>query len=154
MKTEKRIKYEDSIVRRAMKILETRTNYGTRSFLHPDTTKQYVQLKIGARQQEIFLVMFLSNQNKLLAAEEMFYGTIDAASVWPREIIKRALEHNAAALIFAHNHPSGSTNPSERDRALTTRLIKACDTVDLRVLDHVIVTANDSFSFAEKGVLY
>lgn len=149
MKDEKRIKYEKAVVRRALKILEQQMNYGTTQFCETAVAKTYTRLKIGARKQEVFLVLFLTNQNKLLAAEEMFTGTIGGASVYPREIIRRALELNAAALIVAHNHPAGTIEPSEADRALTRRIQGACHAMDITLLDHLVVNTYDAYSFAQ-----
>ena len=101
----------------------------------------------------MFQVLFLDNQNQLLASEEMFRGTINAASVYPREIVKAALNHNAAAIICAHNHPSGEPEPSQADRALTDRLTAAMSLVDIRVLDHLVIGGNTTISFAERGWL-
>ena len=101
----------------------------------------------------LFLVLFLDNQNQLLASEEMFRGTINAASVYPREIVKAALQHNAAAVILAHNHPSGEPEPSLADRSLTERLLAALSLVDIRVLDHLVIGGSNTVSFAERGWL-
>lgn len=153
MKDEKRVRYEKAVVRRALKILETQGNYGTTEFRETAVAKTYTRLKIGAREQEVFLVLFLTNQNKLLAAEEMFQGTIDRASVYPREVIKRALELNAAAIILAHNHPSGKVQPSEADKNITRCIQSACDVMNISLLDHLVVSTYDSYSFAENGIL-
>lgn len=153
MKDEKRIKYEKAVVRRALKILEQQMNYGTTQFCETAVAKTYTRLKIGARKQEVFLVLFLTNQNKLLAAEEMFQGTIDGASVYPREIMKRALELNAAKIIVSHNHPSGDVLPSEADKALTRRIQTACNALDIALLDHIVVSTYESYSFAENRIL-
>lgn len=102
---------------------------------------------------EVFVVMFLDAQNRLIAAEEMFRGTLTQTSVYPREIVKRAIEHNAASVIFAHNHPSGNTTPSRADEQLTYTLKSALQLIDIRVLDHVIVSGNQSLSFAEHGLI-
>ena len=102
-------------------------------------------------EHEVFACIFLNNQNEVLAIEEMFRGTIDGASVYPREVVKRCLEVNAAAVIFAHNHPSGDTTPSRADINITKVLIDALGLVDIRVLDHIIVGDGNSYSLAENG---
>ena len=94
--------------------------------------------------------MFLDNQHQLIEFEELFFGTIDAASIYPREVVKAALNYNAAAVVFAHNHPSGIAEPSQADRRITQRLVDALKLVDIRVLDHIVV-GEDCVSFAEKG---
>ena len=111
------------------------------------------QLRIADRDREVFLVYFLNTQHALIAAEEMFWGTIDGAAVYPREVAKTALQHNAAAVIFAHNHPSGIVEPSSADRHITNRLVESLRLLDIRVLDHIIVSHKDTMSFAERGLL-
>ena len=119
----------------------------------PRAVRDYLQLLLGARQQEIFLVLFLDTQHRVVASEELFQGTLSQTSVYPREVVKRALAHNAAAVILAHNHPSGVAEPSQSDRMLTDALKQALALVDVRVLDHFIVAAGQTLSFAEKGLL-
>lgn len=117
----------------------------------PEHTKHYLMSILRDRQREAFYILFLDNQNRVIANEVMFEGTIDAASVYPREVVKRALEHNAAALILAHNHPSGIAEPSQADRRITRRLSDALGLVDIRVLDHFVVGDGEVVSFAERG---
>ncbi|MGR5288197.1 RadC family protein [Vibrio maritimus] len=117
----------------------------------PEHTKHYLMSILRDRQREAFYILFLDNQNRVIADEVMFEGTIDAASVYPREVVKRALEHNAAALILAHNHPSGIAEPSQADRRITRRLSDALGLVDIRVLDHFVVGDGEVVSFAERG---
>lgn len=119
----------------------------------PKKVRDYLSLKLGNEPREIFMVLFLDTQNRVQAAESLFEGTLTQASVYPREIVKRALHHNAASVIFAHNHPSGIVEPSRADEALTKSLKSALDLVDVRVLDHFIVAGNDTMSFAERGLL-
>jgi len=119
----------------------------------PQEVKHYLQLQLGARPHEVFAVMFLDAQNRLLAMEELFRGTLTQASVYPREVVVRALHHGAAAVLLAHNHPSGEVEPSEPDLALTRNLRAALALVDIRVLDHVIVAPGRALSMAERGVL-
>ncbi|OED86160.1 RadC family protein [Vibrio cyclitrophicus] len=120
------------------------------TFTNPTNVKEYLKLKLGAHDREVFAVMFLDNQHQLIEFEELFFGTIDAASIYPREVLKAALNHNAAAVVFAHNHPSGIAEPSQADRRITQRLVDALKLVDIRVLDHIVV-GEDCVSFAEKG---
>ncbi|NOH28990.1 RadC family protein [Vibrio mediterranei] len=120
------------------------------TFTNPTNVKEYLKLKLGAHDREVFAVMFLDNQHQLISFEELFFGTIDAASIYPREVLKAALNHNAAAVVFAHNHPSGIAEPSQADRRITQRLVDALTLVDIRVLDHIVVGEN-CVSFAEKG---
>ena len=122
-------------------------------FTSSGVTRQFVQLRLGSRGREVFLCLFLDNQHRLIAEEELFLGTIDGASVHPREVIKRALFHNAAALIFAHNHPSGVTEPSQADISITHRLRQLLEAVDIRTLDHLIVGDGEVRSMAEHGLL-
>jgi len=119
----------------------------------PGAVSDYLQLLLGAKQQEVFMALFLDTQHRVIASEELFHGTLSQASVYPREVVKRALAHNAAAVILAHNHPSGVAEPSQSDRMLTDALKQALDLVEVRVLDHFIVTAGQTLSFAEKGLL-
>ena len=119
----------------------------------PQAVRDYLQLQLGARQHEVFAVMFLDSQNKLLALEELFRGTLSQTSVYPREVVLRALHHHAAAVVLAHNHPSGTAQPSRADEALTQSLKAALALVDVRVLDHFIVTRNQATSMAELGMV-
>ncbi|MEH6628739.1 MAG: DNA repair protein RadC [Motiliproteus sp.] len=116
-------------------------------------TRRLVCGRLRDREREVFAVLFLDNQHRMIAFEELFQGTIDSANVYPREVIKQALAHNAAAIIFAHNHPSGVSEPSDADRRITDRLVKAAALVDIRVLDHLVVGEGEPVSFAERGWL-
>ena len=119
----------------------------------PGSVRDYLQLLLRGRQQEVFMAIFLDAQHRAIASEELFSGTLTQTSVYPREVVKRALHHNAAAIIFAHNHPSGATEPSRSDEMLTTALKQALALVDVRVLDHFIVAGNQTMSFAERGMI-
>ncbi len=119
----------------------------------PGAVKQYLQLQLAARPHEVFAALFLDTQNRLITMEELFRGTLTQTSVYPREIVLRALHHQAAAVVLAHNHPSGSVQPSRADEAITQTLKAALGLVDVRVLDHVIVAPGESFSMAERGML-
>ncbi len=116
----------------------------------PYLAVMYFQSELESWEREVFMVIFLDNQNRLIKTEKMFYGTINQASVHPREIIKEALKCNAAAILVAHNHPSGNCTPSEADRYLTRKIEMACDLIDLRFVDHIIVGKGDYFSFEEE----
>lgn len=116
-------------------------------------TKNYVKSRMRSYRREVFLCLFLDNQHRVIAQEELFKGTIDGSMVHPREVIKRALFHNAAAVIFAHNHPSGISEPSQADISITRRLKLALDLVDIRTLDHLVVGEGDVTSLAERGLL-
>jgi DNA repair protein RadC len=122
-------------------------------FSSPDTVKQFLQLHLARVPHEVFAVMFLDAQNRLIEMEVMFRGTLTQTSVYPREIVKRALHHESAAVVLAHNHPSGTVQPSRADEALTTALKHALTLIDVRVLDHVIVAPGNALSMAEKGLL-
>jgi DNA repair protein RadC len=122
-------------------------------FDSPGAVKEYLQMHIGSRPYEVFAVLFLDAQHRLIVLEELFRGTLAQTSVYPREVVMRALHHNAAAVVLSHNHPSGSIEPSRADESLTQTLRAALSLIDVRVLDHVIVSAGQSFSMAEKGLL-
>lgn len=119
----------------------------------PQQVRDYLCLRLGGLTREVFMVLFLDAQNRVLAQEELFSGTLTQTSVYPREVVKRALHHNAASVIFAHNHPSGLAQQSRADELLTTALKQALALVDIRVLDHFIVAGNTTLSFAERGLL-
>jgi len=119
----------------------------------PGTTRRFLKGKLRRYSREVFACLYLDNQQRLIKFEELFYGTIDGASVHAREVVKRALDHNAAAVIFAHNHPSGIAEPSQADRRITDRLKSALLLVDIRVLDHMIVGDREVISFAERGYI-
>jgi len=119
----------------------------------PQAVRDYLRLKLQDRPHEVFVGVFLDAQNRVLAVEELFRGTLTQTSVYPREVVKRALHHNAAALIFAHNHPSGVAEPSRADEALTQALKQALALVDVKVLDHFVVGGGAAMSFAERGLL-
>jgi len=119
----------------------------------PQAVKDYLQLQLANKKHECFAVLFLDNQHKLLALEELFRGTLAQTSVYPREVVLRALHHHAAAVVLAHNHPSGTVQPSRADEALTQALKAALALVDVRVLDHVIVAPGLALSMAEKGLI-
>jgi len=119
----------------------------------PRAVREYLQLLLRSRPQEVFVAIFLDAQHRVIASEELFQGTLTQTSVYPREVVRRAMHHNAAAAIFAHNHPSGVAEPSESDRLLTEALKHSLQLVDVRVLDHFIVAGAGCLSFAEMGLL-
>lgn len=119
----------------------------------PQAVRDYLRLKLQTRPHEVFAVVFLDAQNRVLAMEEIFRGTLTQTSVFPREVVKRALAHNAAAVILAHNHPSGVAEPSRADDALTNALRQALALVDVKVLDHFVIGAGTAASYAERGLL-
>lgn len=148
--------HDDAIIAEALFILERRlSDSKARNIIltSPESVMDYLNLSMADRPQEVFTCLFLDNRHKLIKAEEMFYGTIDGASVHPREVLRRALELRSAAVIFAHNHPSGEANPSNADFRITQRLKDALALVDVRVLDHFIIGNGKPYSFAEHGTL-
>ncbi len=142
---------ENQILEHAAEILANRYVRGD-ALTTPDATKKYIRCKLGGYEREVFALLLLDNQNQLIEFKELFHGTVDAASVYPREVVKAVLEINASAVIMAHNHPSGDATPSQADRRITERLKDALALVDVRTLDHIVV-GNDCVSFAERGWL-
>lgn len=128
--------------------LEGRTVFAT-----PEAVKDYLKLHFAGREYESFVVLYVDAQNRLMAVEELFRGTLTQTSVYPREVVKSALRINAAGVMFSHNHPSGSTNPSRADEHLTQTLKAALALVDVRVLDHLVIAGNKAVSFAETGLM-
>jgi DNA repair protein RadC len=116
-------------------------------------TRTYIRARMRSYTREVFLCLFLDNQHRVIAQEELFYGTIDGSMVHPREVVRRCLHHNAAALIFAHNHPSGVAEPSQADISITRRLKNALALIDIRTLDHLVVGDGEVTSLAERGLL-
>ena len=119
----------------------------------PAAVRDYLRIMLAQRDHEVFMVLFLDAQNRVIAPEEMFRGTLTQTSVYPREVVKRALSLNAAAVILAHNHPSGVAEPSRADEFLTQSLRSALALVDIRVLDHIVIAGSNATSFAERGLL-
>lgn len=146
-----RVADEDDVIFEALQIYNRYFSRGE-ALTDPDKAKDCIKLKLAPLEHEVFLCVFLDNQHKVIASEELFRGTIDGASVYPREVVKTALQHNAAALIFAHNHPSGISEPSQADRLITEKLKTALALIDIRVLDHFVV-GEAVYSFAEHGLL-
>tara|TARA_R100001143_G_C3358847_1_gene134230 strand:+ start:3016 stop:3522 length:507 start_codon:yes stop_codon:yes gene_type:complete len=142
----------DQILEAARRVVDQRICNGA-PFASPDIVKEYLGAKLAGLEHEIFAVLFLDNQHRLIRYVEMFRGTIDSASVHPREVVKEALKLNAAAVIVSHNHPSAHAEPSQADKKITVRLKEALGLVDVRTLDHIIVAGHERVSFAELGLL-
>jgi len=144
--------YSHPIVTQALKLLACEIKQ-TDALASPDAVKAFLRLKLAPKDHEVFAVVFLDCKHRVIEFEEMFRGTLTQTSVYPREVVKAALTHNAASLAVAHNHPSGSTTPSRADEMLTQTLKAALALVDVRVLDHVVVATEGTFSFAEHGLI-
>lgn len=132
---------------RYLKVKMTKENYLT----SPTLTHHYLANRLMDKDREIFMVIFLDNQNHVINCEEMFVGTYNCVEVHPREVARKALQYNAAALILAHNHPSGLAEPSQADRALTKKIEQVCELIDVRVIDHLVIGKGEYVSFAERG---
>lgn len=145
--------HEDWIIQQAITLLERRVFSSGPKLNGTTDVRNYLHLKLAAEPNEVFVAIFLDNQHQVIAYEPLFNGTIDAAAVYPRVVVQRALAHNAAALILAHQHPSGATKPSAADKAITQDLKAALATIDVRVLDHIIVGKGAPYSFCEAGLL-
>ena len=154
MKTNKIDTSDDAIIESALTILEKKLRYRTDSpsLTSPQASKDYVKLQLSRYEHEVFACLWMDNRNRVINFNKLFRGTIDGASVYPREVVKAALKHNAAAVIFAHNHPSGVAEPSHADEQITKRLKDALALIDVRVLDHLVV-GEEVISFAERGLL-
>jgi DNA repair protein RadC len=148
-----RIAQEDRVIDEALHILDRRLFSRGPDLVSPDGVAAYLKLHLAQQEHEVFGVIFLDAKHRVLAFEILFYGSIDGASVYPRQIVKRSMAHNAAAAILVHNHPSGCTEPSQADRLLTARLKETLALVEVRVLDHFIVGEGRPLSLAEYGWL-
>jgi DNA repair protein RadC len=142
----------DTVIREAKRRLATKFRRGT-PLVSPGAARDAIHLKLAEYEHEVFACFFLDNQHRVILFAELFRGTIDGASVYPREVVKQALAANAAAVVFCHNHPSGVAEPSEADKHITQRLKSALSIIDVRVLDHFVVGIEDVFSFAEHGLI-
>lgn len=145
--------HELAVVDAALAILDARLRTAGAAFVQPRMAKDFLRLRMSEREREAFGVMFLDQQHRLIAFEVLFEGTLAQTSVYPREIARRALELNAAALMLCHNHPSGNAEPSLEDELLTSKLRTALQAVDVHVLDHFVVGGRDVVSFVERGLL-
>jgi len=147
------VQNEDWIIQQAIVLLERRVFKAGPRLERPAAVRDYLRVKLVAEPNEIFVVVFMNSMHDVLAVEPMFHGTINATSVYPRVVLQRALQLNAAAVIFAHQHPSGTTEPSNADRVLTEQLKTALALIDVRVLDHFVIGQGAPYSFAESGLL-
>ena len=147
-----RVASADEVLSQAWGVLADRVKPGV-TLSSPQEVKDYLRLEIGLLEHEVFCVVFLDAQHRVIELRQMFRGTVTQTSVYPREVVKESLQLNAAAVILAHNHPSGVPEPSRADEFLTQTLKTALSLVDVRVLDHLVVTANAVVSFAERGLL-
>ena len=143
---------DEEILDAAREILASKVRRG-RPLTSPRHTREYLRLSLASLQHEVFAILFLDNRHRVIEFAPLFRGTVDGASVHPREVVKEALARNAAAVILAHNHPSGIAEPSQADELITSRVKDALALVDIRVLDHFIVTGDAIISFAERGLL-
>jgi DNA repair protein RadC len=142
----------EEILDAARHALSLRVRKGT-GFTSPRVTADYLRVRLAQLDHEVFCVIYLTKRHQFIACEDLFRGTIDAASVYPREVLIQALRHNAAAVIFAHNHPSGVAQPSQADVEMTKQLKAALALIDIKVLDHLIIAGGDTVSFAERGLI-
>jgi DNA repair protein RadC len=143
---------DDDVIAAALRVLSQRMT-GRLALTNPRITREYLAIRFSGLEHEVFVCLFLDARNRIISCEESFRGTIDGAAVYPREIVKRALAHNASAVIVSHNHPSGVAEPSQADELLTQRLKAALDLVGVRLLDHLVVGGAVVESFAERGLL-
>lgn len=143
-----------TLVQQALDLIASKATSGTSPILScPAAVRDYLRLLLGDRPHEVFTVVFLDSQHQVICVEEMFRGTLTQTSVYPREIVIAALSRNAAAVILAHNHPSGHSEPSQADQAMTQTLKAALAMVEVRVLDHFLITRTELVSFAERGLV-
>lgn len=147
-----RVASADEVLTQAWSVLAERVKPGV-MLSSPQEVKDYLRLEIGLLEYEVFCVVFLDSQHRIIELRQMFRGSVTQTSVYPREVVKESLALNAVSVILAHNHPSGSPDPSRADEMLTQTLKTALHLVDVRVLDHLVVTANATVSFAERGLL-
>ncbi|MFY0991790.1 RadC family protein [Halomonas sp. C05BenzN] len=143
---------DDHVIDVARQVVERSVSKGVK-LNSPTRVREFLWLKLAGYDHEVFGAIFLDSQHRVIEFSELFHGTLDSASVYPREVVKAALHHNAGAVIFTHNHPSGEPDPSDADRRITQRLQEALGLIEVRVLDHIVVGGSDSVSFAERGYL-
>lgn len=143
---------DDLIIKRALAILHKRIRVAD-ALSSPGAVRDYLRLLLTGKEHEVFICVFLDAQNRVISCDELFRGTLTQTAVYPREVVKTSLAHNAAAVILCHNHPSGVSEPSSADKYLTRALTEALALVDVRVLDHFIVCSAGGMSFAERGLL-
>jgi len=144
---------EDAIIKSALEILDRRLRHPGETFDSPAKLRQFLRLLLAEREHEVFLVILMDSKDRMIHSEELFRGTLTQTRVYPREVVKLSLKHNAGAVVFCHNHPSGIGEPSSADKVLTNTLKSALALVDVKVLDHFIVAGRDVLSFAERGLI-
>lgn len=145
---------ESKLVARAIRCIENRLRHSSVHLQSSNTVRSYLKLNLADERSEVFAVLFLNNNNCLIAFEKLFFGTINEAMVYPRVVVQKALEHNAVTVIVAHNHISDRCEPSHADKELTRTLRNALDLVDIKLVDHIIVSQKDTYSFAENNLLF
>ncbi len=144
---------DTQIINAARKLIAKKVARKTKTFTSPTDIKIHLILKMADYEQEVFACLWLDNRHRLIKHEELFYGTINSAAVYPREIVKRALHHNAAAVVLVHNHPSGDSRPSDMDKFITNRIKEAAELIDVKVLDHFIIGGDKITGFSEEGLM-
>jgi len=144
---------ETKLVDRALRCLEKRLRYHSEILNHSQSVCSYLRLHLAEERNEVFAVLFLDNSHRLLAFEKLFFGTINETMVYPRVVVQKALEHNAAKVIFAHNHPSDYCVPSQTDRETTRNLQRVLSVMNITVIDHIIVSRKNAYSFATHGLM-
>lgn len=144
---------ENSIIEQAFAILTSRLHKATISVSSPQLVEQYLLHKLISEEREIFGALWLNVKNRIIACEDLALGSLTKAAVYPREVVKSALKHNAAGVVFFHNHPSGDAAPSQADKTLTAQLKKTLELVDTRVLDHIIIAGTQTYSFATNYII-
>lgn len=144
---------ETKLVARALRCLEKRLRYNSETLNNSPYVSSYLRLNLADERNEVFAVLFLDNHHRLLAFEKLFYGSINESTVYPRVVVQKALEYNAAKVIFAHNHPSGNCDPSNEDKEITRELKRILAIVSVTAVDHIIVAREKCYSFAEHGLM-
>ncbi|MFA7243036.1 MAG: DNA repair protein RadC [Sulfuricellaceae bacterium] len=144
---------EDKAIYRAIRILEKRLGEEGEALNQPEAVRAYLKMRLAGEEREVFMVLFLNAQNRVISVEPMFYGTLTQVPTYPREVARRALHYNASAVIFAHNHPSGASEPTAGDNTITQAMKQSLALVDVQVLDHFIVAGKTMMSFAERGLI-
>ncbi|MEA1049089.1 DNA repair protein RadC [Lamprobacter modestohalophilus] len=144
---------EEQLIAEAIRCLEARYQVAGDCMSSPELTRDYLKLRLYGLTYEVFAVLYLDNRHRVIQYRELFRGTIDGASVHPREVVRECLHWNASAVIFAHNHPSGVAEPSQADIQITKRLQQALELIDVRVLDHIVIGEGEGTSFAERGLI-
>ena len=145
--------FEKKIIDQAVSIIESKAKVNAQAFTGVDCVRNYLMCSLAHNEREVFKVLLLDSQHRLIAAPDLFKGTIDAAAVYPREILKVALEHNAAAIIIAHNHPSGIPEPSQADIMITGKIKEALSFIDVNLLDHFVIGVEGVVSLAQRGLI-